>query len=71
MHHQLSQVGFDLATDPNSLAYRGRVDHVSGGVAKGETLNNRNLLNGCWAWPIAEIREALVHHPQFRKILLG
>jgi hypothetical protein len=28
-----------LATDPVSLAHGSRMDHVSGGLAKGETLN--------------------------------
>ena len=41
MHHHLSEVGFDLAAGPVSLAYGGRVDHVPRRLAKGETLNKR------------------------------
>lgn len=43
MHHHLSEVGFDLAAGPVSLAYGGRVDHVPRRLAKGETLNKTHL----------------------------
>jgi hypothetical protein len=38
MHHHLPEVRFNLVADPISLAYGYRVDHVSGWLAKGDSL---------------------------------
>ncbi len=41
MHHHLPEVRFNLVADSISLAYGCRVDHVSGWLAKGDSLKRR------------------------------